>query len=94
MRFLLILWLFSLAACASQNIERLEAEPPGLGANHSTPMTAEECVAANGVVVGDIGDGRIHRSDYLCVNGDVPLGTIIQKAGEPMAVEGAVCCGQ
>jgi hypothetical protein len=56
-------------------------------------MTAQECVKAGALVFGDIGDGRVHRADYLCDNGEVPLGTIVPTQGQPMATEGAVCCG-
>lgn len=57
------------------------------------PLTAEQCKAQGGEVVGDIGDGAIHRPDYRCPNsGQPPLGTIASQPGEPVAVEGAVCC--
>lgn len=56
-------------------------------------LTAAECQAASGTVVGDIGDGAIHRPDYRCANGQRPLGSIRAEQGEPVAVEGAVCCG-
>ena len=57
-------------------------------------LTAKECEAASGTVVGDIGDGAIHRPDYKCANGQAPIGSIKAEQGEPIAVEGAVCCGQ
>jgi hypothetical protein len=56
-------------------------------------LTAAECEAASGTVVGDIGDGAIHRPDYRCANGQAPIGSIKAVEGEPVAVEGAVCCG-
>lgn len=95
MRFILILMILSLFACSTPGVQAPTArsELPGLGAKRSTQMTSEECSEANGVVVGDIGDGRIHRSDYLCENGDIPLGAIVPSEGEPISVEGAVCCG-
>ncbi len=95
MRFVLIFMMLSLSACASQDsqISGSGSKLPGLGASHSTQMTAQECQQAGGIVVGDIGDGRIHSSDYLCKNGEMPLGSIVPKAGEPIATEGAVCCG-
>lgn len=49
-------------------------------------MTAEECEAAGGSVVGDIGDGAIHRPEYVCPSGQPPVGSI------PLGVEGSVCC--
>jgi hypothetical protein len=55
--------------------------------------TAEQCTAAGGEVVGDIGDGAIHRPEYRCAkSGEPPLGAIVSEAGQPVAVEGAVCC--
>jgi len=56
-------------------------------------VTNTECQARGGTVVGDIGDGAIHRPDYRCANGQPPLGTITAEQGEPIAVEGSVCCG-
>jgi hypothetical protein len=55
-------------------------------------LTSAECQAKGGTVVGDIGDGAIHRPDYRCESGQPPLGTIQAEAGEPVAVEGSVCC--
>lgn len=95
MRFILIVMAIGLTACMPKGSEsRISAsERPGLGSKHSIQMTAQECVNATGVVVGDIGDGRVHQADYLCTSGEVPLGTIVPTQGEPSAIEGAVCCG-
>lgn len=57
------------------------------------PMTNAECEAKGGSVVGDIGDGAIHKPEYRCTNGQPPIGSIVAETGEPVAVEGAVCCG-
>lgn len=57
-------------------------------------LTADECRSRGGTVVGDIGDGAVHRPDYRCANGEPPIGTIRAETGEPVAVEGAVCCPQ
>ena len=57
------------------------------------PLTNVECEAKGGSVVGDIGDGAIHRPEYRCANGQPPIGSIVAEQGEPVAVEGAVCCG-
>ncbi len=94
MRFLFIL-LLSLTACAAQVADqpRAVSTSPGLGATPGMPMSVEECDAAGGRVVGDIGDGRVYRSGYLCDNGEAPLGTISYRDGEPIATDGAVCCG-
>jgi len=49
-------------------------------------MSAEDCTAKGGKVVGDIGDGAIHRPDYRCPSGSAPMGRIA------LGVEGSVCC--
>ena len=56
-------------------------------------LTAAECESQGGVVVGDIGDGAVHRPDYTCPEtSQPPIGTIVAEDGGPMGVEGAVCC--
>ncbi len=55
-------------------------------------LTAEACQASGGSVVGDIGDGAIHRPEYRCPSGAKPSGAIRQPEGGPVAIEGAVCC--
>jgi len=57
-------------------------------------LTAEACEAGGGAVVGDIGDGAIHRADYRCPSGAAPRGNIRAPEGGPIAVEGSVCCPQ
>ena len=42
--------------------------------------------AKGGNVVGDIGDGAIHRPEYRCPSGSPPIGRIA------LGVEGSVCC--
>jgi len=57
-------------------------------------LTRQECRDRGGVVVGDIGNGAIHRDDYICdSSGEPPIGEIVPAAGEPIAIEGEVCCG-
>lgn len=57
-------------------------------------LSNAECVAAGGVVVGDPGNGSTHRSDYLCEQtGEPPIAIIMPAEGEPIPIEGAVCCG-
>jgi len=55
-------------------------------------LTADACEASGGSVVGDIGDGAIHRPEYRCSNGAKPSGSIRAAAGGPIAIEGSVCC--
>ncbi len=74
-----------------------EGEPPAPSAGSTTgaarpEITAQACEAAGGTVVGDIGDGAIHRPDYQCTNGKAPTGTIRAPEGGPIAIEGSVCC--
>jgi hypothetical protein len=67
------------------------AEAPGPASKGQ--LSAAQCEAAGGKVVGDIGDGAIHRPDYVCPeSGKAPLGSIAAEAGAPVAVEGSVCC--
>lgn len=68
------------AACSSQN---------GV---HS--LTSTTCLEMGGTVIGDPGDGRVHKPDYVCASGRPPLGPITFEKGEPIPVEGAVCCPQ
>lgn len=64
-------------------------EPP----TERPTLTTAECQAQGGTVVGDIGDGAIHRPEYVCEgSGKPPIGTIKAAEGEPIAVEGSVCC--
>lgn len=55
--------------------------------------TRNECTAASGTVVGDIGNGAIFQDDYTCDNTLPPMGVIVPADGEPIAIEGEVCCG-
>ena len=68
------------AACSSQN-----------GAQS---LTSAQCREMGGTIVGDPGDGRVHDPDFLCESGRPPLGPIEFLEGEPIPVEGAVCCLQ
>ena len=67
------------------------AEAPA-DAAADAPLTAARCEAAGGKVVGDIGNGAIHRPDYRCASGKAPLGKVVAEAGKPVAIEGSVCC--
>lgn len=70
-----------------------EAAPSDMGLGSARPaLTAEECAAQQGTPVGDIGDGAIHRADYVCPGGKAPLGNISAAPDGPVAVEGEVCC--
>ena len=67
-----------------------ETEPAG--APQRPSVTAEACEAGGGLVVGDIGDGAIHRPEYRCANGAAPTAGIQAAGGGPIAIEGSVCC--
>jgi len=57
-------------------------------------FTRQECVDQGGSVVGDIGDGAIYQENYRCEsNGAPPVANIVPAEGEPVAIEGEVCCG-
>ncbi|MEO1244178.1 MAG: hypothetical protein AAFX56_00725 [Pseudomonadota bacterium] len=60
---------------------------------NDTRLTTARCLKMGGSIAGDIGDGRIYRSDYLCESGERPIGPIEFVEGERIPVEGAVCCG-
>jgi len=55
-------------------------------------MTRAECASIGGQVIGDIGDGAIHRPEYRCESGNPPVARITYLEGEPIAPEGEVCC--
>lgn len=62
-------------------------------ADAGATLTPAECEERGGHVVGDIGDGAIHRPDYRCPeSGQPPIGRISVEPGAPMPIEGAVCC--
>ena len=68
--------------------------PPETDQPNTRPLISNtRCINQNGYSVGDIGDGRIHRDDFLCPNGQPPIGTIKPEPGN-QPIEGAVCCQQ
>lgn len=79
-----------LAACSKS-----PSTPPKTDneSNARPEMTAAVCEEQGGKVVGDIGDGAIHEPDYRCPDsGEAPIGNVVAEPGEPIAIEGAVCC--
>lgn len=100
--------LVLLAACSKSNTstppattadpaaeqQPAEGQPPVDVETPERPqLSAAECEAQGGQVVGDIGDGAIHRPGYLCPDsGEEPLGSIMAEGGGPIPVEGSVCC--
>ncbi len=72
---------------ASEPVPLSTGAPPDAPPAADRPeMTSAECEAKGGKVVGDIGDGAIHRPDYTCQSGAKPIGHIA------LGVEGSVCC--
>ena len=72
-----------------------QSEPDVEPQPERSTLTSTECEAKGGQVVGDIGDGAIHRPDYRCADsGQAPVGDIVQRPSDdgPVAVEGSVCC--
>jgi hypothetical protein len=79
------------APAADTAAEDPKPAPTGTGTERPA-MTDAECQAQGGKVVGDIGDGAIHKPDYVCETGKPPIGTIKAADGAPVAIEGSVCC--
>jgi hypothetical protein len=91
----LALWLCFFAACSKSSPPPSSPDPVGAGAPIApATLTAAACEAQSGQVVGDIGDGAVHRPDYRCPSGSPPLGAIVADPGGPVAIEGAVCCAK
>ena len=95
--------LVVLAACSKKPAEQptttpeptTDETPPADGGNHEQRpgLSAAQCEEQGGKVVGDIGDGAVHRPDYQCPDsGAAPIGSITAEPGGPVAVEGSVCC--
>ena len=59
-------------------------------------VSEDECtVDRNGVVVGDIGNGKVFLDDYVCESsGQPPVANVVSElsGGNSAAVEGGVCC--
>jgi hypothetical protein len=89
---LLALVLLVAAACGGRST------PPDAPPDTDTPaaraeLTAAQCQAQGGRVVGDIGDGATQRPDFRCPDSDQPpLANVVSGPGQPMGIEGAVCC--
>ncbi|MBX3198944.1 MAG: hypothetical protein KF894_12495 [Labilithrix sp.] len=80
-------------AAPSEPATASETPPPSGSSDGSSALTAEACQAAGGQVVGDIGDGAIHRPGYRCAgSGEPPIGKITPPPGGPIPIEGSVCC--
>lgn len=102
-RPLVVLFSCSLALAACSKAQA-PAETPAEPAEDAAPadtgeapperpsLTAEECAESGGEVIGDIGDGALHRPDYVCASGSKPRGSIRAPEGGPVAIEGSVCC--
>ena len=101
--------VFTASACSRQNGNDQQPGSPvpsRLAAEEDRPelttqpdadrplLTAAQCAEMGGSIVGDPGDGRVHRPDYICEGREPPLGTIQFEAAESISIEGAVCCPQ
>jgi hypothetical protein len=91
-----ISWAIAMVLAGCGASQQPPQSPPTGAPVKATPeqktLTQEQCEAQAGRVVGDIGDGAIHRPDYVCPSGKPPLGHITPPAGGPIPVEGSVCC--
>lgn len=95
----LTLSLLLFAACGSKSSNSPEPAAPTGDPAPADPAAADrpsisaaECEGQGGEVVGDIGDGAVHRADYVCASGSPPVGKIANQPGEAVAIEGSVCC--
>ncbi|MCA9634864.1 MAG: hypothetical protein KC420_02390 [Myxococcales bacterium] len=94
-RSLVVTLALAAGACSGGEPQPTQAPPPTGEApapSERPSLTSAECQEKGGEVVGDIGDGAIHRPDYRCASGSAPIGSIRAAEGEPIAVEGSVCC--
>lgn len=55
-------------------------------------ITRNECTTNGGIIVGDPGDGSVSRPGYRCASGVEPVAYITYLEGEPISIEGEVCC--
>lgn len=81
-----------LVACSPSSPPQRPASVDAVPASERTAIPQAQCESQGGTVVGDIGDGATHRTDYVCPSGKRPLGAIAPPEGGPIAIEGAVCC--
>ena len=92
----LTLTMLLFTACGSKSSNSpapASPEPTEPAAPAARPtLSGAECEAQGGEVVGDIGDGAVHRPDYVCASGAPPIASISSTPGEAVAVEGSVCC--
>jgi hypothetical protein len=85
----MIRWVFAVVLAGCVSSQPSTSEP---GERGRKALSEEECAAQGGSVVGDIGDGATHRSDYVCSSGKAALGDIALPEEGPFPIEGAVCC--
>jgi hypothetical protein len=55
-------------------------------------LTRADCVGSGGQIIGDPGDGSVHLAGFRCDSGAPPIATVVPSDGEPIAIEGEVCC--
>lgn len=67
-------------------------QAPALNPADRDKLTSAQCQEQGGTIVGDIGNGAIFEPDYVCASGVKPFANIFAGEGEPVAVDGAVCC--
>lgn len=64
----------------------------GAATTGDIPLTYQDCLDEGGSIVGDPGDGSVFEADYLCPDGQSPLGILDFEPGMPFPKNGGVCC--
>ena len=89
----LLLLIFSLTACDNSSTASGAKSPVSVETPVDRPLlTRAQCEQSGGTVVGDPGDGSTQLPTYRCPNGSAPVANIRFLEGEPISIEGSVCC--
>lgn len=64
----------------------------GTDTEGGVPLTYQDCLDEGGSIEGDPGDGSVFEPDYVCADGQVPMGILEFEPGMPFPKNGGVCC--